>query len=859
MSVAVLLALAVVTAGGEAWAKNWNKKDTPVDLTKLSDPDICNGATLSGRLGWIKGPKGQPFINEAARRGLTCSLGAPPADKSVKNLTEILSSYDNKSLCDKLHNSDAIRREATRRGLSCGVAQQTKTNDEASLLSHENWAEISQILSKNKNLFMEWCREDEKDRLFKQGDYNENPFIDVLKGLDNLLGLGDVPRDNHVKQQIQRLGVNCSRLLNKGYFFSSLEFMPPNVLCKYASNDGLWETSSRFSTHVQEAKRRGLSCGVGETTQTAAATSGVLSVSNVALLTDNQICERLGRATKGLSATIGSGAKGRYEEWAPLNKNDFRQLYALLDEGYRRGLSCSNLLAYHPLLDSTVCDASTLKIRDKIYWAPLTTINASAAQIIAKMRGLDCGVTVASRNKETQIEGQNSTDLEIVISSMSQPVLCRYATRGNNWETDLRYQRHVQEAKRRGLNCGVSETTQTASAPVLKINPKVTSAALTAAEKEAERLRQELAALKAQQQQRQQTISSDTQKPTIKVAGTAMNGPQGTIKGFVRDNTGVAEVRVDGRPVEVDSYGNFTANTYVPEGGVSVSIQAIDLAGLSSSMSVRLERSASTSTASISFDRLNPLGRKVAKNNDALALIIGVDAYENTPARAIYADSDAKVFADYASQKLGIPTNRIKTLVNDGADESGMLLAVKEWLSRASKQGKSDIYVFFAGHGLASPDGKKMYLLPYDGSPRLLEKTAILRDELFSDIAAANPRSVTVFLDTCYSGETRGKEMLIAGRPIGIRVLEQSVPDNFTLMTAAAGDQIANPLREAKHGMFSYFLMKGMEGLADSNQDNKITAGELHQYVKANVVQQSSGSQTPDLQGDANRVLVQFQ
>ena len=216
-------------------------------------------------------------------------------------------------------------------------------------------------------------------------------------------------------------------------------------------------------------------------------------------------------------------------------------------------------------------------------------------------------------------------------------------------------------------------------------------------------------------------------------------------------------------------------------------------------------------------------------------------------------------YSTYASQKLGIPTNRIKTLVNDGADESGMLLAVKEWLSRASKQGKSDVYVFFAGHGLASPDGKKMYLLPYDGSPRLLEKTAILRDELFSDIAAANPRSVTVFLDTCYSGETRGKEMLIAGRPTGIRVLEQSVPDNFTLMTAAAGDQIANPLKEAKHGMFSYFLMKGMEGLADSNQDNKITAGELHQYVKAKVVQQSSGSQTPDLLGDANRVLVQFQ
>ena len=128
-----------------------------------------------------------------------------------------------------------------------------------------------------------------------------------------------------------------------------------------------------------------------------------------------------------------------------------------------------------------------------------------------------------------------------------------------------------------------------------------------------------------------------------------------------------------------------------------MSIQAVDLAGLSSTMSVRLDRSVSNTTASISFERLNPLGRKVAKNKDALALIIGVDGYKSTPARAIYADSDAKVFADYASQKLGIPSNRIKTLVNNGADEKGMLLAVKDWLSRASKKDKTDVYLFFAG------------------------------------------------------------------------------------------------------------------------------------------------------------------
>tara|TARA_Y200000002_G_scaffold46142_1_gene33388 strand:+ start:266 stop:418 length:153 start_codon:yes stop_codon:yes gene_type:complete len=49
-----------------------------------------------------------------------------------------------------------------------------------------------------------------------------------------------------------------------------------------------------------------------------------------------------------------------------------------------------------------------------------------------------------------------------------------------------------------------------------------------------------------------------------------------------------------------------------------------------------------------------------------------------------------------------------------------------------------------------------------------------------------------------------------------------------------------------------------MEGDADSNNDNKITARELNEYAEQNIVQQSSGSQTPELQGDKDRVIVKF-
>ena len=225
------------------------------------------------------------------------------------------------------------------------------------------------------------------------------------------------------------------------------------------------------------------------------------------------------------------------------------------------------------------------------------------------------------------------------------------------------------EKQRRSLTCGAGEepTTQIASATTTQSNTP-TSTELTAAQNEAERLRQELAALKAEQEQKQKIISNDTQIPLITISSANTKGKQGIIRGRASDNVGVAEITASGQPVPFDASGNFQYQTFVPTGGKDIVIEVTDVAGLTSKQIVSLTRKAGTATAAITFDSLNPLGRRVASNKDALALIIGVDGYENTPARAIYADSDVQMFADYATEKLGIPANRIKTLVNDNAD-----------------------------------------------------------------------------------------------------------------------------------------------------------------------------------------------
>jgi hypothetical protein len=377
-------------------------------------------------------------------------------------------------------------------------------------------------------------------------------------------------------------------------------------------------------------------------------------------------------------------------------------------------------------------------------------------------------------------------------------------------------------------------------------------------EKKILKLERELAVLESKQKQEQQKINIDNQIPIIS-AFTKQNGSNATVSGSVTDNTEVAEVLINGEAQQLSSNGTFETDFYIPRTGKKIDIVAFDIKGNKASKTLQIERGNIQEASGPIFDTLNPSSKRVKSNSNALALIIGVAKYSKTNANALYADKDAQQFYDYATMKLGIPSDNIKELVNAKADRVEITLAIKDWIARSTKSGKTDIYVFYAGHGLSTADGKDMFLLPYDGLPRLLEDSAIKRDQLFADIQKANPKSVTVFLDTCYSGTTRGTDMLIASRPIAIRALKQSIPSNFTVFSAAAGDQTSKPLEEAKHGMFSYFLMKGMEGDADTNADNKITAQELHNYVKENVTQQSSGSQTPELQGDKNKVLITFE
>ena len=249
------------------------------------------------------------------------------------------------------------------------------------------------------------------------------------------------------------------------------------------------------------------------------------------------------------------------------------------------------------------------------------------------------------------------------------------------------------------------------------------------------------------------------------------------------------------------------------------------------------------------------------RNPDALAVVIGVENYQYVP-DATYAYNDAEVFREYLSETLGFKKQRIKIATNSKATQAELnkLLGSNGWLSRNIVKGKSDLVVYFSGHGISNQTDQSTGILPFDVDPNYA--IGLPLSKLYEDLSKMEAKSVTVYLDACFTGQTRDSKMLIAdARPIIITPKKGNVPSNMTVFSASSGSQISGALKEKEHGLFTYYLLKGMSGDADINKDKSIQLNELSKYVSKNVKDQAAingREQTPELQGDKDRVLVQF-
>lgn len=308
----------------------------------------------------------------------------------------------------------------------------------------------------------------------------------------------------------------------------------------------------------------------------------------------------------------------------------------------------------------------------------------------------------------------------------------------------------------------------------------------------------------------------------------------------MRANAETSSLKVNGEEAGGKSDGTYIFTRVAKVGqDTAHTIVATDMYGKTDSKIVTVPKQTISQAHVTASLKLEDLQRRPMR--DAVAIIIGIQNYKRVP-KAEFANADARDFFEYAVRGLGINPAHTKLLVDEDADDANIVKAFKSWLPLHVTKNKTDVYVFYSGHGLPSTDGKSLYFLPYGVDKDLLARTAVGQEEVVAALVAAAPKSVTMFIDACYSGQTRsGEPLLASARPFVLKMDESSYPSNFTVISASSQDQISSSSPELKHGIFSFYLMKGMEGQADGNQDGVITAGEMQEYLSDKVLRQAMG------------------
>jgi len=235
-----------------------------------------------------------------------------------------------------------------------------------------------------------------------------------------------------------------------------------------------------------------------------------------------------------------------------------------------------------------------------------------------------------------------------------------------------------------------------------------------------------------------------------------------------------------------------------------------------------------------------PVSGKV--DDKTFAVIIANENYQND-AIVDYARNDGAIFKEYCEKTLGIPSHNIR--ISEDATLNNIRGSIS-WVQNVAKAYKGDakIIFYYAGHGVPDDDTKNAYLLPVDGDGRNPRYTGLSLDDLYKDLASCPTTSTLVLMDACFSGARRDGNMLASARGVVIAPRETDPYGNLVVISAAAGEQTAFKYESQKHGMFTYFLLKGLQ---ESN--GRLSLGQLSDYVIDNVGKKSivinSKSQTP--------------
>lgn len=239
------------------------------------------------------------------------------------------------------------------------------------------------------------------------------------------------------------------------------------------------------------------------------------------------------------------------------------------------------------------------------------------------------------------------------------------------------------------------------------------------------------------------------------------------------------------------------------------------------------------------------------------AVVIGVQNYPKLDAKLQlkYTERDAEaVYSILISREGGnFRAENVHKLVGTKATLANIRQEIENWLPSVAKE-DDRVLIYFAGHGFVY--NGKVYLAPTDFDKGNPTATGYSTEALGAAFGGKIKGKWKVLLtDACHSGAVTSETDV---RTINSRLLDLN-RSLFSLTASRDREQsFESPEWGGGHGIFTYYVVKGMEGEADESRDGIVTADELSNYVQRNVREASGGRQNPTLGGsfDNNMLLA---
>ena len=237
---------------------------------------------------------------------------------------------------------------------------------------------------------------------------------------------------------------------------------------------------------------------------------------------------------------------------------------------------------------------------------------------------------------------------------------------------------------------------------------------------------------------------------------------------------------------------------------------------------------------------------KVGENADNYAVVIGIERYSDIP-EAEFAEHDAAAVRDHLAA-LGFPQRNIVSLIGAKATKTGLIKELETWLPQ-SVNSNSTVFVYYSGHGAPDVKTGRSYLVPWDGDPQFLDDTGYPVERLYQKLGELKAKRVIVALDACFSGQG-GRSVLAKGlRPLVTQTPAALGPGKIVSLTAAGANQAAGAAPSQGHGLFTYYLLRGLNGDA-ADKDGRVTVASLYASLAARVqdeARKDGGDQSPQL------------